>query len=320
MSDDLLGWILGIATFLVIAGVALEGAEYVEEIREKGWQLANPWKFAQKSGFAILVIGLAGEWYSSTIVHGRDADRIISLTRESQQLQHDNLSLKEEAKAAEGKIAEDNKMANKAASDAAKLSINVGNLHDFVKRQIDQNNAAVVELKKNTADLEKARADAMAAATDAKEDIAKAEQALAQEEEIRNQIIALTAPRTVQQQDAFVRSLKPFAGVTANILLPPSTTPDSGPLATLLVTLLTKAGWKTGFLQALSGWSKAVLVCTGKDPKPNVAAAAKALVLALRAANILAFVNPELGPEVEASGQGSLRPSPDMTILVGSKQ
>ena len=31
MSDSLLGWVLDVATFLVIAGVALEGAEYIEE-------------------------------------------------------------------------------------------------------------------------------------------------------------------------------------------------------------------------------------------------------------------------------------------------
>ncbi len=76
MSDAALNLILGIAIVMVIAGVVLEGAEYVEEIREKGWQLDNPWKIAAKLGFAVLVIGLAVEGYSSTVIHDRDSGRI----------------------------------------------------------------------------------------------------------------------------------------------------------------------------------------------------------------------------------------------------
>jgi len=308
MSDALLGWILGIATFLVIAGVALEGAEYVEEIRERGWQLTNLWKFTQKLGFAMLVIGLAAEWYSSTIIHDRDARRIIGLTRE--------------AKAAEGKIANDKKIANKAANDAAKLGVSVGNLHDFVKRQIDRNNAAVTELKKNTADLEKARADAVKAASDAKGDINKAKQALAQEIAIRNQIIAMTAPRTVtaEKQGTFIESLKPFAGLVVNVFTPAQNSDDAGPLGTLLADLLNKSGWKVGSGVPGSGWVKTVLVCIGGHPNERVAAAAKALVLALRANGILSFIDMKEGPDIPMSGFESPLQHPDMTILVGSKQ
>ena len=80
MSDATLELVLDIAIFMVVAGVVLEGAEYIEDVRQHGWQLKNPWKLIPKIGFTILIVGLAGEWYASTIIHGRDADRITSLS------------------------------------------------------------------------------------------------------------------------------------------------------------------------------------------------------------------------------------------------
>lgn len=80
MSDVALEWILDVTIWMVVVGVLLEGVEYIEEIRAHGWQLKNPWKALPIFGFAILVVGLAGEWYASTVIHGRDADRIASLS------------------------------------------------------------------------------------------------------------------------------------------------------------------------------------------------------------------------------------------------
>lgn len=200
MTDTFLGSLLAVATLLVIAGVALEGAEYAQEIRYDGWQLANPWKSAQKLGFALLVIGLAGEWYSSTAIHGRDTDRVVSLTEQSQKLEHDNLLLKIKVKAAEGRIAYDNKVAQQAASDASKLSVSVSNLHDFVKRQIGKNDEAMAVLNRTTANLEKARADALAAATEARSAL--------------SEMHAFSEPRffTDVEKKNLISQLRPFAG------------------------------------------------------------------------------------------------------------
>jgi hypothetical protein len=106
MTDEFLSRVLTIATWLVIVGVFLEGAEIIEEIRERGWQIRNPFKFLTRFGFILLMIGLAGEYFASTTIHDRDAGRIFSLSREAKHLENDNLFLKSETKTAEDKIAE----------------------------------------------------------------------------------------------------------------------------------------------------------------------------------------------------------------------
>lgn len=54
MTFDDIG--LLIAAAMVVVGVLLEGAEYLDDLRKKGWRPITP-----KIGFAILVIGLAFE-------------------------------------------------------------------------------------------------------------------------------------------------------------------------------------------------------------------------------------------------------------------
>ena len=165
-----------------------------------GWQLANPWRFAQKFGFAILVIGLAGEWYSSTVIHSRDADRIVTLTVESSQLKHDNWLLKAEARAAEGKIAEDNRIAQQAAHDAAVLKVSVGNLNGIVAEQEQKNKVTIAELERSAASLDKARADALTAAEGTKRDLAAVQALLNAESALHTKIEKITGRTLTEAQ------------------------------------------------------------------------------------------------------------------------
>lgn len=202
--------------------------------------------------------------------------------------------------------ADANARAVEAASDAAKLGLSVGNLHDFVAQQTDTNNAVIADLKSNTKDLERARADAITAAGEAKKTLDTVNEAI--------------KPRTIANEGAFVEAVKPFAGLSVNVITPPSTTPDAGPLGQLLVALLKRADWKVGWGNPMSGWAKFVLVGAGKNPKPNVLAAATAIVTALRASGMQAFLAPEYGPEVPITGVAETVPNPDMTIIVGARQ
>jgi hypothetical protein len=68
----------------VIASVVLEEISLFFEICEKGWRHAlwlNGWKTAvSRIGFAILIVGLAGELVFQTLIASRDAQ----LKRESE--------------------------------------------------------------------------------------------------------------------------------------------------------------------------------------------------------------------------------------------
>jgi hypothetical protein len=149
-------------------------------------------------------------------------------------------------------------------------------------------------------------------------EIADAQQSAAQ---ARLALEQYKAPRSlsVEQVDSLIAELRPF-GLTANIVVPPPTSTDTGPLASLLHELLAKAGWKVGFINALGGWVKTVLVCTGKSPSPRTTDAATKLILALRAAGISAFLDDSRGPQIDVTGMGAQLPNADMTILVGSKE
>jgi hypothetical protein len=215
--------------------------------------------------------------------------------------------------------------ANDAANEAGNLGVKVDKLPSFVaqkEREIngniaqfqkyangiqEQSSAAVDRLRTDTAALNKASEDAKNAAKQAESELAAAE--------------AANAPRYLlpQQQTDFVNRMTAAGGLAAQILISPSTTPDTGPLASLLESLLKQAGWSVETMQTLGGWSKYVQVCVGKTPKPNVLAAATAIVLAMRQANIQAIINDSLGPIIPATGSGNQVQNPDMTILVGSK-
>lgn len=275
-----LGMGLVLANIAVWYGVWLERDSAPLEEQQRGWR--------------ILVRGLAAETALGLFLFAADT----------------SIGLKQTAEIAS---------ANKDATD---LVNSFGGLHKFVTDQENKNAVAIADLKQNSSDLEKARNDAVTAANNAKADIAKAEDALTKEKAIRDQIVAMNTPRTIvpDKQNPFIQRLKPFSGLTVNVLTPVQNDSDAGPLATLLVDLLTKAGWKVGTGSPGTGWSKMVLVCTGDHPSEKVTGAAQTIVLAMRAAGIPSFIDPQLGPNIPMSGFASTLPNPDMTILVGSKQ
>ena len=220
----------------------------------------------------------------------------------------------------------DHKIAAQAAAHAADLGVTVDNLHNFVTQK-EKDAAQQFLAFKNFASDEKIRTDTLISQlNDDKTNLEKARddaQAAAKQAESELAVMrAANTPRgmTTEQQNEFISRMTAFAGLTANVFTPPSTTPDTGPLAELLIALLTKANWKVGSGVPIGGWAKAVFVCVGDHPKPNIASAATAIVLALRADGILAFINAELGPNIPLTGVGSPLANPDMTIVVGAKQ
>lgn len=70
---------LAIGTLAVVVGVLMEGAEYADEIRRHGWP-KRCLKKVEIIGFAILVAGLAIEWYFQTKIGQYDTARIIELS------------------------------------------------------------------------------------------------------------------------------------------------------------------------------------------------------------------------------------------------
>lgn len=302
-------------TALVAIGVVMEGPEIVHEAR-KAWdqcrgrkarhRSATPWiTLIGAVGWLLVAVGVAGEGYWEVQV-SHDDEAITSFD--------------------EQKLGVAEKSAAEATALAGELGVKVDELPDFVAKKEGELSGDVTQfqqyarsvqsqtandlkrLKEDTDALNKARDDATAAAKKAEAERAAVE--------------AASAPRylTPQQQADFVTKMAKFPGLTANILTTPSNTPDAGPLASLLESLLGQAKWKTGSMQGLAGWAKYVLVCVGKNPKPDIGSAATAIVLELRSDGIPAFVDNDIEPISNATGVGALLPNPDLAIIVGAKQ
>lgn len=263
-------------------------------------------------GSLLVVGGVGGEY----VFGGRAAHIATELQQQSDQAV---AGLKAEQEA-------DHKIATEAAAHAADLGVTIDGLRNFVaqkEKEADQQfsdfkkfaddektqtEALITQLSTDKTDLENARNDAQAAAKQAETELSV--------------MHAENTPRGMNsaQQDEFVLRVTTFAGLTANVFSFPSTTPDAGPLADLLITLLKKANWNVGFGSPMSGWAKSVLVCVGDHPTSNVTDAAKAIALALRQDGITSFVDSKLGPNIALTGMGAPLPNPDMTIIVGAKQ
>ena len=291
-------------------------------------------------GFWLLIAGLLGEGFvvaaprlfriphTLEIALGLSLTIVVALGCGFEHVAENKIAdLESQESGQAGKdIAAAKNSAAQAIQRAAELGLKVDKLPDFVKAkegeingQIadfqkfsnsarNQANAAMERLQDDTAALDKTRADAETAAT-------KAEAAQKAMEEAN-------APRWIppDKQHDFVAKMKSFAGMRVNIVTPPSTTADAGPLAGELQELLTKADWKVGSAAPIAGWAKYVLVCTGKNPTPHVAEVSKELVLALRRADIPSFLDPDLGPSIPITGAAAQVDNPDLSILVGAKQ
>jgi hypothetical protein len=301
------------STLAVVIGCAMEVPEVLHELWPKlfAQERERLIKIVASIGLGFVVLGVAGEL---CFEHGRAGYEGL--------LQNfDNILLVD----AERHAASAQKEAEDAAVEAGELGVKVDNLPSFVaKKESDittelnsfqnfekgvQNETATAleRLKTDTETLNKARDDAKVAAKEAEAQRAAME--------------AANAPRQLsqQQQTNLISSMKGFGGLNVQILIPPSSSPDSGPLASLLESLLRQAEWKVGTMQTSVGWAKYVQICIGKTAKPKVTAAATSIVSAMREANIQALINNDLGPSIPASGSGVQIPNPDMTILVGSK-
>jgi hypothetical protein len=260
----------------------------------------------------LITIGCVGEY-----IFGARANNAASQLQQASDRTVAALTAQQEA---------DHRIAAQAAAHAADLGVTVDTIHNFVTQKENEadkqflafkkfasdektrTETVITQLNDDKANLEKSRDDAQVAAKQAESELA----------EMR----AANAPRSMtgDQQNEFISRTIAFAGLTTNVFTPPSTTPDAGPLSELLVALLTKANWKVGSGVPIGGWAKAVLVCVGDRPQSNVADAATAIVLALRADGIPAFIDPKLGPNIPFTGAGSPLANPDMTIIVGAKQ
>ena len=296
--------LLLVMTALVAIGVIMEGPEIVHEARSAMLQYRGrrsrsrsiaPWiTLIGALGWLLVAVGVAGEGYWEVQV-SHDDEAITSFDEQK-------LGNAEESAADANKLAGElgvkvDELPSFVAQKEGELTGNIAQFRQYARLVQGQTNNDLERLKEDTAALNKARDDATAAAKQAEIELAAVQVA--------------NAPRYLlpQQQNDFVSSMKGFGGLTA----------DTGPLSSLLESLLKQAGWKVETMQTFSGWSKYVQVCIGKTPKPNVAAAATAIVLAMRQANIQAFINNDLGPDIPASGSGTNVQNPDMTILVGSK-
>jgi hypothetical protein len=109
--ESLYFW-LTVFTILVIVGVVLEGEELLAELQTSGWMHVE--HKAAKIGFALLVIGLAGELFFQTKIESADAE----LKRQSDT----NIAeaQKEAARASE-RAADANERSKVLENDAAKL-------------------------------------------------------------------------------------------------------------------------------------------------------------------------------------------------------
>jgi hypothetical protein len=313
-ASDFWSVFLQVATVIVVLGVIIEviatALEVRDEIREG--HKVRVHHFLTFVGGALIVLAVAGEFWAEM-----EGASLETRLRTDNALAQAILSDRSNTAIADVvlTIAKFGGLKNLVGTTERKIA---GEVSDFQKRTAADIESAkqtiagardtIAELNRDRTDLTKARDETEAAEKKAEAVVAAA--------------AAANAPRSLlpKQQDDLVAKLKASPGLMANLLIPPSTTPDTGPLASLLEELLTKAGWKVGLMQTLGGWSKTVLVCTGKSPKLAVEKAATIIVLELRAAGIASFVDVDMGPQIPASGSGSSLPNPDMTIIIGSKQ
>jgi len=200
---------LFVATILVVAGLV---AEYWDEIRKltafrKRSRTGLNWPHPSETFGAALRAFVGGVLV--TVGVGWELVEEIQGYRVCQKQNDANAQI---VSLLTDEAAYSNKIAKQATVDAGKLGVSVSTLHDFVDTQVSQNNTAITELQHNTKDLQIARGEAVEAAAGAKDDYTKISALLKQEEDIHQQIVALTTPRTIDDAHykALVEALRPF--------------------------------------------------------------------------------------------------------------
>lgn len=215
--------------------------------------------------------------------------------------------------------------ANEAAKQAGLLGVKVDTLPNFVAQREGEINGELSQFKKYASELQNQTATALdrlktdtAVLNKATED---AKIAAKQAESERAAMAEANAPRYLngQQQVDFVNTLKAVGKFNVQLVQPPSTTPDAGPLASLLEALIKQANWDTSIMVPMGGWAKYVQVCPGSTPQPNVLSAAAAIVNSLNQAKIPTFLMQGCDPKARQYGAGDPIKNADMIIYVGSK-
>jgi hypothetical protein len=203
--------------------------EYWPEIHEAVSGRSLRWKSAATIVGALLVIG-GIVWEVVEEVSASVVESAIEgvNTREV-------ALLLSEAKDADGKIAKDNAIANKAAQSAGELGAQVNGLDQFVKVQKGRVDTAVRTLQASDRKVEDARqradlsaskaadaeAHANAAQGSATHTAASMSETLKSEQAMRDQMKALTTDRVIDDAhfEALVKSIKPFAKTQIDIAI-----------------------------------------------------------------------------------------------------
>lgn len=265
-----------VASGLVLLGILIESVELFHAIRAKKFKE----KLFEFVGLSIVILGLALEILAQVQSNNRTGIVIAALDAE--------------AKTAEANIADANKIAQKAAEDAAKLGVSVGDLHDFVTDQEGKNNAAVAELKRSTAGLNKARDDALGAAELSKKALSDMTAALEQERIVREKMMAVITPRdfTPVQKAETKERLSKFSPMRVDIF----TFGDTREIADFgrkLAESLQSAGWSSKLWSVFNGASYGVAgvpIFTRKGAPAKATQAASAIESLLVDQNISAKV------------------------------
>jgi hypothetical protein len=237
------------AIWAVIIGVIIEEIKLLRHVikfishtfaSRFGEACAKAWKHKDELfegiGFAILVGGLLFEL---------EISRFIETAQKTE-------------------LKEQRKLANTAITDTKTLHDAVGQLDNFTKKSketIDKSfsdfklfisdetratDKTIASFAEKQAELVRARNDAVTAANNAKADIARAEEALAKEAAIRDQIIAMNAPRTLSaaQKSLLKLHLSAFNGMLVGVWRGNTTSPDTVPFSWELLSAFVDTHWQ----------------------------------------------------------------------------
>lgn len=283
----------------------------------------------------LVAIGVAVEFGADFAA--RPYEKVVKDSKELQlkSLENEASLAKAALVDAQKKITDANLMANSAASDAAKLGVSVGDLHGFVAEKERLNNAAIEELKKNTAGLDKARDDALKAAQESKKVLAEMNNSLEKEMAARQKIIDSLKPRHIPlaKRIAISNHINIFHGIRADVLRLQTSSIDSDALANEILEILRQSHWAANGVTtiAFSGSAKGVSVLKRAGSNDSVKKAAELLINELRGANILVVALPDfsgdgrssiLGRSGSTTYEGSFNDSPgdpDIIVAVGDK-
>jgi hypothetical protein len=232
----------------------------------------------------------------------------------------------------ESAIVSAQQMANDSAKEAGNLGVTVDNLHNFVvqkesdvdnqftilKKYVateDARNASVIaELKDDKDTLDKARNDAVASVTTTKKALAAMEAELDAQQEVRERMLAVIAPRDLS--DAQIATLgitlKQFSGQHWTVTTYwNSKEPLS--LTNKIFSALKTAEWQyddEGSKGVLIGGIEGVLVFVHPQANPRTKSAADALVAALNAERIGTALREQNDPS---------HPNDKLQLNIGSK-